>query len=187
MRRGIKPRQILNLLFSGEGFVSVIIYLLIFYVLFVYAVMPAVYAFTDISYISAVVSSSMDHSSPTIQITYNNWLAENGFNSSSTSHWPFQDGVPLGSLVVAYKMPAANITVGDVIIYTVLTSSGSEDIIHRVISEHEINGSYYYTTKGDANPESLPFELNIPYTRVVGVVGISIPYLGLPRYLLSLI
>lgn len=171
-------------LLSGETYYSIIFYIILFYLLFVFVAIPAVYAFSPVSYISAVISPSMEHISPEIQITYNQWLSQNGFNSSVVSSWPFQNGINIGDLVIAYKASPSQIKVGDIIIYTATYEGETEQIIHRVINETDINGSYYYTTKGDANPASLPFEIKIPYDKVIGVVGTDIPYLGYPRYLL---
>ena len=174
-------------LLSGEKYYSILFYLILFYLLFTYVAIPAVYAVSPVSYISAVISPSMEHFQPGIQLTYNEWLLQHGFNSSVTNSWPFQNGINIGTLVVAYKVPPSDIHVGDVIIYRATYQGVTEDVIHRVINETEINGTYYYTTKGDANYASLPFEINIPYSNVVGEVNSAIPYLGYPRYLLYVI
>ena len=180
----LNKREIIRYLFSGDSIISILIYLLIFYVLFEYLILPLIYTYSDISYISAVVSSSMSHNSPTINYTFYGWLQSHGFNMSEVSKWPFLNGIPVGSLVVAYKVPASEIKVGDVIISDADVYGKYEEVIHRVINETVINGSFYYTTKGDANPSPLPFEYNIPYNHVIGVVNTVIPYLGYPRYLL---
>ncbi len=179
-----KIKALLKDLFSGEKYYSIILYIVIIYLLFVYVALPSVYAFTPVSYISAVVSGSMEHNGPTIQLTYYEWLTQNGFNSSVTSAWPFQNGINIGSLVIAYKVPANQIKVGDIIIYTATYEGITEQIIHRVINETIVNDTYYYTTKGDANPASLPFEIDIPYSAVIGEVETVMPYLGYPKYIL---
>ena len=170
-------------LVSGNNIYSVVFYIVIFYVVFVYIALPSVYAFTPVSYISSVVSGSMVHQEPEINTTYYGWLAAHGFNMSVVKTWPFSNGISIGSLAVAYKVLPSQIKVGDVIIYHIDYEGLNEGIIHRVINETEINGTYYYTTKGDANPFSLPFEYNIPYSHVVGKVEYIIPYVGYPRYL----
>ena len=182
-----KLKSSLLYILSADNLYSILFYLVLFYLLFVYVAIPAVYALTPVSYISSVVSSSMDHASSTIQLTYYDWLAQHGYNSSVTSKWPFQSGIPLGSLAIAYKTPPQQIKVGDVIIYDVNYLGKNEEIIHRVVSVTVVNGTYYYTTKGDANPASLPFEFNIRYGQIVGKVNTDIPYLGYPRYLLYLL
>ena len=171
-------------LVSGNSIYSILFYIVIFYLIFVYVALPSVYAFTPVSYISAVVSGSMVHQQPEINSTYYGWLESHGFNMSAVKTWPFPDGISIGSLAVAYKVSPSQIMVGDVIIYHINYEGLNEDVIHRVVNEPEINGTYYYTTKGDANPFSFPFEYNIPYSHVVGKVEYVIPYLGYPKYLL---
>ncbi len=177
-----KLRRLLRYILSGNNWESIVFYIIIFYLIIFYAAMPAVYAFTPLSDVSAVVSGSMVHSYPAIQVTYYDWLQLHGFNSSTTSAWPFKNGIPVGSIAIAYKVPPSSIKVGDVIIYYTSYDGLDEDIIHRVINETIVNGSYYYTTKGDANPYSLPFEYNVPYSSVVGKVEYVVPYLGYPKY-----
>ncbi len=177
-------RKIIRQLFYGDSVISIIFYIILLYFIFSYIFFPAVYAFTDVGYISAVVSSSMSHSSPTINYTYNHWLSSHGFTENQTSGWPFSDGIGVGSIAVAYKVPPQQIKIGDVIIYKADVDGTYEEVIHRVINETEINGTFYYTTKGDANPAPLPFEHNIPYSKVLGEVKTVIPYLGYPRYIL---
>lgn len=174
-------KGVYRFMFSGNSIFSIILYILIFYFAFVYLVIPAVYAYTPISYISAVVSGSMEHNFPQIQYTYYDWLSQHGIKNASS--FPFSGGISIGSLAIAYKVPASQLEVGDVIIYHIDYKGLDEDIIHRIINVTEINGSYYYTTKGDANPYSLPFEINVPYSHVVGEVQTVIPYLGYPKYI----
>lgn len=168
----------------GKNALSIVFYIVVFYLVFSYAVLPSVYALTPVSYVSAVVSGSMIHDPATIQLTYYDWLSQNGFNSSETAGWPFQNGIDIGSFVVAYKVQPSQISVGDVIIYKIDYNGVREEVIHRVVNESEVNGTFYYTTKGDANPASYPFEINIPYSSVIGRVGTAVPYLGYPRYAL---
>ncbi len=179
-----ETKKVLLKLLKGESSLSILLYLVIFYIVFVYVALPSVYAFTPVSYISAVVSGSMVHKEPQINTTYYGWLSSHGFNMSQVSKWPFSNGINIGSLAIAYKVPASQIKVGDVIIYHINYEGLDEDIIHRVVNETVVNGTYYYTTKGDANPFSLPFEYNIPYKHVVGKVEYVIPDLGYPKYFL---
>ncbi|MCL4391711.1 MAG: signal peptidase I [Candidatus Parvarchaeota archaeon] len=184
MKNKSENKEFIVKLLKGNSPYSILFYIVIFYVVFVYIALPSVYAFTPVSYISAVVSGSMVHQEPQINSTYYGWLESHGFNMSQVKKWPFSNGINIGSLAVAYKVPPDQITVGSVIIYHINYEGLNEDIIHRVVNETEINGTYYYTTKGDANPFSLPFEYNIPYSHVVGKVEYVVPYLGYPKYLI---
>ena len=179
-----ESKSFVRKLVSGDNVYSVVFYIVVFYVIFVYVALPSVYAFTPVSYISAVVSGSMVHQEPEINSNYYGWLSSHGFNMSVVKTWPFPNGINIGSLAIAYKVKPAQIKIGDVIIYHIDYEGLDEDIIHRVVNETEVNGKYYYTTKGDANPFSLPFEYNIPYSNIVGKVEYVIPYIGYPKYLL---
>lgn len=171
----------------GENIYSLIFYLVVFYVLLVYVAFPLIYGLTPMSDISAVISPSMVHQEPQINITFYGWLYSHGFTASQVARWPFQGGLGVGSLAVAFRTPADDIKIGDVIIYRARVGGEELDVIHRVINETVINGSYYFTTKGDANPYPLSFEYDIPYSTVVGRVDVVIPYLGYPRYIAYLI
>jgi signal peptidase I len=184
MKDKSKYRSFILKLVGGDSVYSIIFYLVVFYIAFVYILLPSVYAFTPVSYISAVVSGSMVHQEPQINSTYYGWLKVHGFNMSTVNSWPFFNGIPVGSIAVAYKALPSQIRVGDVIIYHINYEGLNEDVIHRVVNETEINGTYYYTTKGDANPFSLPFEYNVPYSHLVGKVEYVIPYLGYPKYVM---
>lgn len=144
-----------------------------------------VYAFTPISDIAVVVSSSMTHTNSTsFNQNFYGYLYSHNFTKSEIESWPFINGLNVGDLVVAFKTNPSDIKIGDIIIY----KSPIGDIIHRVIFIYRNQSGYYFTTKGDANPAPIyPIEYNISEKRVIGVVRIVIPYIGYPRYLLTLI
>ena len=68
------------------------------------------------------------------------------------------------------------VRVGDVIVFTV--PAQSDPIIHRVVKVSEADGEYYYSTKGDHNCGSSPFEQNIQQSRVLGKALQRVPFLG---------
>lgn len=90
-----------------------------------------------------------------------------------------------GDIVFIVKSGPQNIEVGDIVVYRTYTGSL---IIHRVIEVREIDGKYYYVTKGDNNniPDVHHFDYGIGISgeRVVGkVVSVDhtvfkIPYIG---------
>jgi signal peptidase len=52
-------------------------------------------------------------------------------------------------------------------------------IVHRVIAILDVNGQYYFETKGDNNPVSDFYRWQyIPESHVIGVVVYRLPYLG---------
>lgn len=107
---------------------------------------------------------------------YNYW-EEKGLNKTEL---PFKKGLNPGDLVVVRKDD--NVTVGEVIIFE---KNGATPIIHRVIEKRKVNGNYYYQTQGDANPYSLPFEKNLTQEEIKGTAAYRIPYLGVPKMLLT--
>ncbi len=58
-----------------------------------------------------------------------------------------------------------------------------EPIVHRVIEKYQINNTWYFRTKGDAN--ALPDPEEFPETRVIGVVVGGIPYIGWVKIFLT--
>lgn len=113
-----------------------------------------------------------------------------------------EPNIPTGSLLFIQKVNPEDIVAGpapegDVLIFMIYPPSSqkiydyfffsSYDPLpwsHRAINKAEINGTYYFLTKGDANafPDQNP---NLPTTwvsedRVIGRVVYSVPYLGYP-------
>ena len=76
-----------------------------------------------------------------------------------------------------------NIKPGDVILFY----SEGVQVIHRVMFVKQVGDNFYYTTKGDANPQSSVKEKDIPYKEVKGKLVWKAPYLGYPRVILSYI
>ncbi len=72
-----------------------------------------------------------------------------------------------------------NLQVGQIIAY----KYGDVLIVHRLVNKIEVNGEYYFYTKGDANE----IEDGYPITKdmIVGVVNVKVPYIGLPTVLLN--
>lgn len=110
-----------------------------------------------------------------------------------------EPNIPTGSLIFVQAVNPSEIVagpapVGDTVIYVqpgtrvsdyfIFTSYDPLPISHRVIDKVEVNGKYYFLTKGDANiyPDQSPSNpLSwVPEDRIVGKVVYSIPYLGYP-------
>jgi signal peptidase len=80
-----------------------------------------------------------------------------------------------GSLVIVQGVSGPDqIHVGDIIEFSPSWFSGS--VVHRVVAEGSSQGGVLYTTKGDNNtsPDPTP----TPYSRVIGKVVFTVPYLG---------
>ncbi len=69
--------------------------------------------------------------------------------------------------VNASEIYAAPYPDGDIIVYH-RTSYPEEIIVHRAIQKSYVNGTYYFQTKGDANPA--PDALEIPEDNIIGKV-----------------
>jgi signal peptidase I len=93
--------------------------------------------------------------------------------------FPFANGFNKGDLIILKGKKPSDIRVGDVIVYS---AGNFEPIIHRVVSiniSSDGNSTrYYFTTKGDHNPESIIHDLNIPQEKILGVGVLRSPYLG---------
>ena len=80
-----------------------------------------------------------------------------------------------GDIVIIEKTKYYNkIKTGDVLAY----NYNNKIIVHRVYDLQEIEGRYYFVTKGDANNNI--DNLIIEEDMIVGVVNFRIPYAGMP-------
>lgn len=161
-------------LWYGKSLTSHIAFLIIAYLLLKFIAYPVFLMAFGLNDVVAVLSNSMNHGSQTINYTFNEWLTFHGYNDSMINSWPLINGLSMGDVVTVIP---GDIKIGDVIIYYY----GNNLIIHRVINITVVNNSVYFTTKGDANPESMIFELMVPKSQVHGKAGIRIPLIGWPR------
>ena len=75
---------------------------------------------------------------------------------------------------------------GDIIVfnaYGLWSSAPLDPIVHRVIDKWYDNGTWYFRTKGDANP--LPDPVPISEDKVIGVVIGGIPFIGWIKIVLT--
>lgn len=81
-----------------------------------------------------------------------------------------EPSVPVGSMVYVAEVEPDELVEGDIVTF----DAGDETVTHRVISNHVAEGDVI--TKGDANAEE---DLTpVPYSRIVGKVVLSVPWLG---------
>lgn len=173
-----KLKKFWKFIWEGESLESYIAFFL-----FSIVVLAIIYPLTlkllsvtvGVSDLVAVITSSMEHNS---QKQFYNYLE--GFGIGKNSSMPYKQGLNRGDLIVVMK--DKNITVGEVIVFE---REEGTPIIHRVVKKEEVDGTYHYQTKGDANPYSLPFEKNISPKQIEGVAGYKMPYLGVPKMLLT--
>jgi signal peptidase I len=147
----------------------------------VYPIIISVLSLTiGINDIVAVISGSMVHDA-SISETHYAYLQNIGISAEEIASFPYNNGLNPGDLMLVWKREPEDIRVGDVIVF----KKGDYLVIHRVIQIVNANGEYYYTTKGDHNPGSLPSEINITYDYVKGVANNRVPFLGIPKMLLT--
>ena len=72
-----------------------------------------------------------------------------------------------------------HIDIGQVLAY----KKGNIIVVHRIIKKVEVEGKYYFYTKGDANDTEDNYD--ITEDMVIGIVNIKIPYIGYPTVWLN--
>lgn len=83
------------------------------------------------------------------------------------------DALPVGSILITRSVESGHINEGDIVLF----EDGEDDYVtHRVIEIEEDNGTYRFTTKGDANedPDLTPRS----GSEVGGKKLLVLPYLG---------
>ncbi|MCK5239991.1 MAG: signal peptidase I, partial [Candidatus Thorarchaeota archaeon] len=81
-----------------------------------------------------------------------------------------------GDLLILQAKAPEDIHLLDIVVYLDDTWHTTGPIVHRVIEIQEVDGVYYYYTKGDNNAMQDPGERT--YDEIVGVVVSTIPWLG---------
>ena len=81
-----------------------------------------------------------------------------------------QPTVKINNIVIVQRIAAENIKENDILTYY---EKGNNLTTHRAVSVDKINGEYYFTTKGDDNPDN---DLDqVYYENVVGRVWFRVP------------
>ncbi|MBI2546644.1 signal peptidase I [Candidatus Woesearchaeota archaeon] len=128
--------------------------------------------------IVAVVSGSMEHPDD-----FDAWWEQHeqfyqsfGIAKEEFRGYRFPHGFNKGDIMVLRGIEPKDIKKGDVIVFN---GGKSDPIIHRVVNSWEENNVYYFQTKGDNNPRSLPgIETRIKEDLVIGKASVRIPLLG---------
>jgi len=126
----------------------------------------------------AVVTSSMQHDEST-EMNHYQWLQKNfDYDREYIDSWPISGGFLIGDMPIVQGSPEYNI--GDVVVYTV--PGQKVPVIHRII---KINSDGTFQTKGDHNPQQLPFEFSIKKEWIHGKVVYVVPKLGYFKVIVS--
>ncbi len=161
---------------------SWIVNIVLAFVLIKFIVYPGLGLLLSTSYpIVAVVSSSMEHDG-----SFDNWWSgqekwylANEISKDEFADFNFKNGFNKGDIMILYGKKPSNIEVGEVIVFR---SRRPDPIIHRVVKKWELEGEYYFQTKGDHNVDSIKSasldETNINGEQYLGKAVIRVPLLG---------
>ncbi|MCX8150297.1 MAG: hypothetical protein N3D85_02165 [Candidatus Bathyarchaeota archaeon] len=105
---------------------------------------------------------------------------------------PFDRTIQVGDIIVIQPVNAADLNAdypnSDIIVYH--TYSSDTPIVHRIVAREQINGTWYFYTKGDANgwnkwpatPSPAEYDTwapsPIPQNMIIGKVVMRIPWVG---------
>ncbi len=150
--------------------------------------------------IVAVVSNSMEHKLSDGQVCGKNvinykpdfdnywkvcgdWYEQRNLTKDKFSDWSLKNGFNKGDIMILKGKKPDKINIGDVIVFRAKRPDiKPEPIIHRVVAKTYINGTYYFTTKGDWNSDTINdnviSEKNISQDRILGNAFIRVPLLG---------
>ncbi|MBU0628221.1 MAG: signal peptidase I [Nanoarchaeota archaeon] len=169
-------------IWEDDSIWSWIVNIILAFVLIKFIVYPGLGLLFSTSYpIVAVVSGSMEHDG-----SFNNWWSSQqswyvsrNITQEEFSDFRFKNGFNKGDIMILYGKKPKDIQIGDVVVFR---SARPDPIIHRVVKEWELNGKYYFQTKGDHNSDSITSvgldETNIPEDNLLGKAVVRVPLLG---------
>ena len=169
------------------------------FILIKFIIFPVLGLFLGTNYpIVAVVSSSMDQTSldgvvcgiPKEDVntfdefwdTCGGWYEYRGISKEDFMGFSMDRGFKKGKVIFVVGVSPETLEVGDTVIFN---ANQRNPIIHRIVEIKEVGGDYFYTTKGDHNPDSFPQlgEVDIPHERVLGKATFKIPIIGYVKIL----
>ena len=105
------------------------------------------------------------------------WYKDKNITKEEFKNFKFSNGFNTGDIMILGRSNPDKIKLGDVIVFE---SNSPDPIIHRVVQIIQIDGKYYFTTKGDHNEaiNNGVGEEKISEDRVLGKANIRVPYLG---------
>ncbi len=124
----------------------------------------------------AVISSSMDHQGQDFDEWWEingAWYKEHNITKEEFEAFYKPNGFKKGDAFVVKGIPADQIEVGDVIVYSI--AEKGQPIIHRVVW---INKDETFATKGDANSAQFHFENSVKADQIKGKTVAWIPKFG---------
>ena len=186
-------KKVWHFIWEDNSIWSWIVNIILAFVLIKFVVYPGLGLILHTSHpIVAVVSSSMEHKGNFDAWWDNagNWYTQNNITKEQFADFPLRNGFNKGDIIILRGKNAANITVGNIIVFISHREKPKQDpIIHRVVRKWEADGKYYFQTKGDnyrTNRDSMNAcdaagcvnEIDIREDQVIGTTVIRIPLLG---------
>ncbi|HLC62754.1 MAG TPA: signal peptidase I [Candidatus Nanoarchaeia archaeon] len=169
-------RKIWDFIWNDNSLLSWIVNVILAFIIVKFLLYPGLGLVLQTNHpIVAVVSGSMDHNGnfDSWWKAQGNWYEEHGFTKQQVKSWKMSNGFNKGDIIVLRGSKTLN--PGDIIVFQ---GNSDNPIIHRIINVEK--EKLFYTTKGDANPDSSEYlgEVNIPKERIIGRAVFKIPYLG---------
>ncbi len=166
-------------IWEDDSALSWVVNVILAFVLIKFIVYPGLGLLLGTSFpVVAVVSSSMEHPQE-----FDIWWQQHEdfyerfeITKENFKTLPFKNGFNKGDIIVLVGKEPNEINVGDVIVFSSVIRT--DPIIHRVVRAGQDEEGYYFQTKGDNNPASMPFEGHIPGDKVIGKAVFRIPLLG---------
>jgi len=177
-------------LWEDESIWSWIANIVLAFVLIKFIVFPGLGLLFGTSYpIVAVVSGSMEHDGNFDQwwtssadcsmlgqqtCSQEDWYQTYGISKETFLEYKLHNGFNKGDII--FLKSAKDAKIGDILVF--MTPYRPEPIIHRVIKIEEKDNKKIYQTKGDHNPYSGKYDMNITEQQVLGKSMFKVPWLG---------
>jgi len=193
-----------DFIFKDDSLLGNIAFLVFAYISIKFIIFPFLGFVLGTSFpLVAIVSGSMEHKIVDGDVCGNNFFEDqslsfdkwweicgNYYNKNLNLtkgdflNFDYQNGLNIGDVMILRGKKPKDIQVGEILIFVPGDSSwyaSHGPVIHRVVKKEFIEGKYYFTTKGDHNPNTIftkNFETKIPEDRILATSLIRIPYLG---------
>ena len=183
--------KVWHFIWHEDSVLSWIVNIILAFILIKFIVYPGLGFVLGTGYpVVAVVSGSMEHDG-----SFDDWWSSDNCGRDKLSvegptqeeryteykiskadfmNFPYENGFNTGDIMVLQN--PKKVRIGDIIVFQI--AEQADPIIHRVVEVKESEGKYFYTTKGDHNCGSAPFEKDITEEQVLGKALQRIPWLG---------
>ncbi len=171
-------KKIWYFIWEDDSLLSWIVNVVLAFLLIKFLIYPGLGLMLGTNYpIVAVISGSMEHDDGFDDWwdSKSNWYEERNITKAQFKEFSFKNGFNKGDIMVLYGKKPENIKTGDILVFQ--SSLRPDPIIHRVI-EIKHDGEYQFTTKGDHNADTYPFEKDVSEDQAIGTAVFRIPFLG---------